>query len=63
VIILVENKSHHDGTNLIMDEGQDGGQKIRMQNYLSRILRAVKLDAQLYEEVEADKTALGAAAS
>jgi hypothetical protein len=31
------------------------------QNLVSRMIRAAKLDAQLYEEVEADKTALGQA--
>lgn len=32
-----------------------------MQNFINRMIRAAKLDAQLYEEVEADKTALGQA--
>lgn len=32
-----------------------------MQNYIDRIVRAAKLDVNLYEEVEADKGALGQA--
>jgi hypothetical protein len=32
-----------------------------MQQYLDRIIRAAKLDANLYEEVEADKGAMGQA--
>ncbi len=32
-----------------------------MQNYIDRIVRAVKLDINLYEEVEADKGAMGQA--
>ena len=32
-----------------------------MQNYIDRIVRAAKLDINLYEEVEADKGALGQA--
>ena len=32
-----------------------------MQNYLDRIVRAAKLDINLYEEVEADKGAMGQA--
>ena len=32
-----------------------------MQNYIDRIIRASKLDANLYEEVEADKGAMGQA--
>ena len=32
-----------------------------MGSLLNRIFRAAKLDANLYEEVEADKTALGQA--
>ena len=31
-----------------------------MQNYINRLIRAAKLDPKLYEEVEADKTAMGA---
>jgi hypothetical protein len=31
------------------------------QNFVRRMIRAAKLDVQLYEEVEADKTALGQA--
>ncbi len=31
------------------------------QNFVNRMIRAAKLDVQLYEEVEADKTALGQA--
>ena len=32
-----------------------------MSSFMNRIIRAVKLDSNLYEEVEADKTALGQA--
>ena len=32
-----------------------------MQNYIDRIVRAAKLDVNLYEEVEADKGAMGQA--
>jgi len=32
-----------------------------MANFLNRIIRAAKLDVNLYEEVEADKTAMGQA--
>jgi hypothetical protein len=32
-----------------------------MQNYINRIVRAAKLDVNLYEEVEADKKAMGQA--
>lgn len=32
-----------------------------MKNFVNRMIRAAELDAQLYEEVEADKTALGQA--
>jgi hypothetical protein len=32
-----------------------------MKNFVNRMIRAAKLDVQLYEEVEADKTALGQA--
>ena len=32
-----------------------------MQNYIDRIIRAAKLDINLYEEVEADKGAMGQA--
>jgi hypothetical protein len=32
-----------------------------MQNYMDRIVRAAKLDVNLYEEVEADKGAMGQA--
>lgn len=32
-----------------------------LKNFTNRVVRAAKLDAQLYEEVEADKTALGQA--
>jgi len=32
-----------------------------MQNYIDRIVRAAKLDINLYEEVEADKGAMGQA--
>jgi len=32
-----------------------------MKNFINRMIRAAKLDVQLYEEVEADKTALGQA--
>ena len=32
-----------------------------MNNYTNRIIRAAKLDVSLYEEVEADKTAMGQA--
>ena len=32
-----------------------------MQNYINRIVRAAKLDINLYEEVEADKKAMGQA--
>jgi hypothetical protein len=32
-----------------------------MQNYINRIIRAAKLDVGLYEEVEADKSAMGQA--
>ena len=32
-----------------------------MQNYIDRIIRAAKLDVNLYEEVEADKGAMGQA--
>ena len=32
-----------------------------MQNYINRIVRAAKLDVNLYEEVEADKGAMGQA--
>ena len=35
--------------------------KMVAQNFLGRMLRAAKLDPQLYEEVEADKTAMGQA--
>jgi len=57
VIILEEIKGNSYGANLNMDESQ----KVQTQNFLSRIIRAAKLDAQLYEEVEADKTAMGQA--
>jgi Yip1 domain len=39
----------------------DESQKIATKNFFDRMFRAAKLDAQLYEEVEADKTALGQA--
>ena len=32
-----------------------------MENFSNRIIRAAKLDASLYEEVEADGTAMGQA--
>ncbi len=32
-----------------------------MQSYINRIVRAAKLDVNLYEEVEADKGAMGQA--
>jgi hypothetical protein len=32
-----------------------------MQQYVDRIIRAAKLDVNLYEEVEADKTSMGQA--
>jgi len=35
--------------------------KSASQNFVNRMIRAAKLDVQLYEEVEADKTALGQA--
>lgn len=35
--------------------------RIASQNFVNRMIRAAKLDVQLYEEVEADKTALGQA--
>jgi hypothetical protein len=38
-----------------------GGVEYKMNTYTNRIIRAAKLDANLYEEVEADKGALGQA--
>lgn len=35
--------------------------RIAGQNFVNRMIRAAKLDAELYEEVEVDKTALGQA--
>jgi hypothetical protein len=35
--------------------------QIAHQNFVNRMIRAAKLDVQVYEEVEADKTALGQA--
>ncbi len=35
--------------------------EVKMQIYLDRIVRAAKLDANLYEEVEADKGAMSQA--
>ncbi|HLG22930.1 MAG TPA: YIP1 family protein [Candidatus Manganitrophaceae bacterium] len=39
----------------------NGGGRITSANYFKRVVRAAKLDATLYEEVETDKSSLGQA--